>query len=94
MRRRHGIIADMFQILLSLGIIGMTVLLILDWKTYDICFCLSFGLAVVLFFTRGVCAMMSDSKKKSRFGAAAAYFLITVFFVSMFTGSVLTMFFI
>lgn len=94
MKRKNGNWAELFQILLSIGIIVTAVFLILDWKTYDFCFTVIFGLAAVLFFVRGVCVVVSGTGKKTRFGAAAAYFLVTTGFVGMFTGSILTMFFL
>lgn len=94
MRRKNGNWADLFQIVLSVGIIAAAVFLILDWKSYDICFSIVFGLAVILFFTRGVCAVLADSRKKSRFGVAAAYFAVTAGFAGLLTGSILTTFFL
>ena len=94
MRRKSGIGVELFQILLSLGIICASIFLILDWKQYDFCFWIVFGLGVVLSFTRGVCAVRSDSRKMAKFGLAALCFLGTAIMTGMLVGSVLTTWFL
>lgn len=88
MRRRNGHWLDIIQIVLSLVIIGTALLLIFDWKTYEICFCIVFGLAAVLFALLGISAMIG-TRKKLRFGFALLYFLVTTLMIGLFTGSLL-----
>lgn len=88
MKRKKGHWMDAVQILLSLAIAGASLLLIFDWKTYEICFCIVFGLASVLFALIGI-SSVAASRKKSRYGFAALYFLITMVMIGMFTGSIL-----
>lgn len=80
-KKRHWL--DYIQICLMLGCIIAAIMLIVDWKKFDFCFCIEFGLASVLFFLNGVLAVTGD-RKKSRFGIAAVYFAATAVMLGIF----------
>ncbi len=89
MKRRKWHWLDGMQIALMLAVIAAAVLLILDWKRWEICFCIAFGLAAVLFLLLLIGTLVED-RRKSRFGMAAIYLIVMTIMLGLFVGSVLT----
>ncbi len=89
MKRRKWHWLDGMQIVLMLAVIAASILLILDWKRWEICFSIVFGLAAILFLLLMIGSLVED-RRKSRFGMAAIYLIIMTLMLGLFIGSALT----
>lgn len=89
MKRKNRHWLDGMQIALMLEIIVASILLILDWRRWEICFCIVFGLAAILFLLLIIDVLTGD-RRKSRFGIAAFYLIALTLTLGLFTGSMLT----
>jgi len=89
MKRKKQHWLDRMQIVLMLAIIAASILLILDWRRWEVCFCIVFGLAALLFLLLMIGVLTGD-RRKSRFGVAAVYLIVLTLMLGLFTGSLLT----
>lgn len=89
MKRKNRHWLDGMQIVLMIAIIAASVLLILDWRKWEICFCIVFGMAALLFLLLMIGVFTGD-RRKMRFGVAVFYLIIMTIMLGLFTGSVLT----
>lgn len=87
-RKSKNRIWEYFEIVFSIGVVISAILLVLDWKTYEVCFVIAFGLAAVLFVVRGIRYL---TQARGRIVAGVLCFLAATLMVGFLVGSALTM---